>query len=136
MKLIVNAIEEIDYNQFKDWWIFWEFPIIPKDALPNNGFGGLKMTDENGVDLCAGYLYETNSSIAWIEFIVSNPSVKDRIKRKKAKIELIYYLTLQAEQKGYKSVFSSIKDKSLINSFLQNNYTESFENTKELSIKL
>ena len=77
MEFTINLIEENDYEKFCKWWKFWRWKPIEKVLLPNNGLGGLKITDENGVDVCVGFLYETNSGIAWIEFIISNPEIKD-----------------------------------------------------------
>lgn len=136
MEFIINAIEEKDYEQFVEWGKFFRFPYPPKNMLPSSGFGGLKLTNEDGVDLCAGYLYETNSDIAWLEWIISNPNVKDKKIRKESLTELIYYLTLQAEQKGYKAVFSSIKEEGLIEKYKQNGYLESNRSSKELTKKL
>ena len=104
MEMKINLIEQSDYNQFCKWWNYWNFPIPSKEVLPNDGIGGLKLTDENGIDLIAGFLYETNSGISWIEFIVSNPNIKDRNIRKEAKKNIILYLSLLAKEKGYLSM--------------------------------
>lgn len=136
MNLIINAIEETDYDKFVEWWKFWKFPPPPKNLLPANGLGGLKLTNEEGIDVAVAFLYETNSDIAWLEFLVLNPNIKDKNQREEAKKEIIYYLTLHAEQKGYKAVFSSVKQKSLIDSFVKNGYSESKQDTKELVINL
>jgi hypothetical protein len=103
--------------------------------LPYNGLGGLKITDENGIDICVGFLYETNSGIAWIEFIVSNPEIKNAEIRSQGRKELIRYLTLLAENKGFKVVFSSLANEQLINEFHENGYSVSKDKTKELTIK-
>lgn len=136
MELIINAIEETDYEKFVEWGKFFKFPYPPKNMLPLNALGGLKITNKEGLDVCAGYLYETNSDIAWLEWIISNPNIKDKKQRKEALTELIYYLTLHAEQKGYKAVFSSIKHKGLIEKYKQNGYSESKISSKEMIINL
>jgi len=136
MEFIINAIEETDYDKFVEWGKFFKFPFPPKNMLPSNGFGGLKLTNKEGIDICAGYLYETNSDIAWLEWIISNPSVKNKVVRKEALTELIYYLTLHAKQKGYKAVFSSIKEVGLIEKYKKNGYSESNRNSKEMIINL
>jgi hypothetical protein len=134
MNLTINAIEEKDYEKFVEWGIFFKFPFPPKNMLPSNALGGLKITNEEGIDICCGYLYETNSDIAWLEWIFSNPNIKDKELRKKALTELIYYLTLHAEQKGFKAVFSSIKEVGLIEKYKKNGYSESKLNSKEMII--
>jgi hypothetical protein len=131
----VNTISENDYKQFYKWWEFWRWTPPAKELLPYNGLGGLKITDENGIDICVGFLYETNSGIAWIEFIVSNPEIKNAEIRSQGRKELIRYLTLLAENKGFKVVFSSLANEQLINEFHENGYSVSKDKTKELTIK-
>ncbi len=136
MKLQVNLIEEGDYEKFCEWWAYSRFPAPPKEYLPNHGFGGLKITDENGIDVCAGFLFETNSSLAWLEFIVASPEIRDKEVRKEALTDLIRYLTVHAQQKGFKSVFASLTSKSLIEKYIEVGYTASLPNHTELTIKL
>lgn len=135
MEFTINLIEENDYEKFCKWWKFWRWKPIKKELLPNNGLGGLKITDENGIDICVGFLYETNSGIAWIEFIVSNPEIKDAKIRSEGRKNLIMYLTLHAENRGFKVVFSSLENENLISEFKENGYFESKNKTKELTIK-
>lgn len=138
--LQVRLIEEKDYEEFCQWWRFWNFPAPPLDSLPQNGLGGLKIVfvDDDGHEdnVCAAYLYETNSAIAWLEFLVSSPEIKDKKIRYESQVDLIRYLTVQAEQKGYKYVFSSLESKSLILKYKEVGYIESKTNHKELIIKL
>lgn len=139
MKLKVNLIEDGDYEKFCEWWKWNRFPAPPKDCLPNGGFGGLKITGEDGIDICAGFLFETNSGIAWLEFVVSNYEVKNKEIRKEALTDLIRYLTVFAEQKGFKAVFTSlnsIKSKGLIEKHLEIGYSASLPVHTELTIRL
>lgn len=136
MKLKVKLIEEGDYEKFCGWWKWHKFPAPPKDCLPNNALGGLKVTGEDGIDVCVGFLFETNSKIAWLEFIVSNPDIKDKKTRKKALTDLIRYLTVHAQQKGFKAVFASLTSKSLIEKHLEIGYSASLPNHTEVTIKL
>lgn len=136
MEFIINAIEKTDYDKFVEWWRWARFPAPTKNLLPNQGLGGLKLTNEEGVDVAVGFLYDTNSDISWLEFVTLNPSIKDKELRKEIKKEIIYYLTLHAEQKGYKAVFSSVKIEALRDSFIENGYIMSKQDTKELTINL
>ena len=101
MELNFLPLEENDYETLCIFWNFWNFTIPPKNCLPNNGTGGIKIVDANNTIICAGFLYETNSGIAWLEFIVLNPFIKDKKMRYNAQIELISLLTVEAEEKGY-----------------------------------
>lgn len=134
MEFKINKIQESDYDKFVGWWRYMRFPPPPKESLPNNGLGGIKLTDENGIDCCVGFLYRTNSNLAWLEFIVANPDVKDDNIRHKMLVELIATLSLQANQEGFKAVFASISNDNLIKKYLEVGYKSSKTKTTELII--
>jgi len=108
----VRMLTEEDYPLLCKYWSAWRFPAPPQDCLPNNGTGGI-MVMKDGVNICAGFIYFTNSKLSWIEFVVSNHEY-----REKDRAEAIQFLLNElcgiAERKGYKAVFSSIKHPSLI----------------------
>lgn len=130
----IRILEDNDYSTLLNWWNFWRFPAPAKDLLPEEGRGGL-MVYKDGIEICAGYLFFTNSKIAWLEFIVSNPEYKEK-DRKEAICFLINELTFIAKSKGFKVVFTSIKNENLINRFKECGYVIGSENTKELIIQL
>jgi hypothetical protein len=136
MELNFTSIEEQDYEILCEFCKFWKFSIPPKNCLPNNGTGGIKIIDENGTIICAGFLYETNSGIAWLEFIVSNPTIRDKKIRHEAQILLISMLTVIAEEKGFTAVFASITNKNLIEKYVEVGYTKNLINSSELYIAL
>lgn len=110
-----RAITETDYNMFTEWWKFFRFPAPPTDILPNNGMGGI-VVQKGDVDICAGFLYLTNSKIAWIEYIVSNPDYRKE-DRKEAIRHLISELCLIGKEQGYRIFYTSVANENLINRF-------------------
>lgn len=130
----IRMLTDNDFPTLQKWWDWWEFPKPPKDYLPDEGRGGIMVT-KNGIDICAGYLFFTNSKIAWLEFIVSNNEYKDK-DRKESKVFLINELTQIAKRKGFKVVFTSINDPFLIKYYKECGYSVGSENTTELIIKL
>lgn len=136
MELNFAYLEEGDYEKLCEFWNFWKFSIPPKDCLPNNGLGGIKIIDETGTIICAGFLYETNSGLSWLEFIISNPNIKDKKARSDSQIMLISHLTVEAEEKGFKAVFASITHKGLIEKYEQVGYTKNPINSTELYMSL
>lgn len=139
MNYIIDFIQEEDYETLCEWWSFWRFPSPPKEALPDNGLGGLKvsyMKDGEKIDVCAGFLYGTNSSIAWLEFIVSNPNVKDKKVRGESLNELIKEICSRAKTSGYGAIFSSLKNENLINKYTDVGFTKSNTKTTELTLNL
>ena len=108
----IRPLREDDYPQLCDWWKWFRFPAPPQDCLPANGLGGV-MVSKAGLDLCAGFLYFTNSKMCWLEFIVSNPEYRDKNRHEAIRL-LIDELAGVAQRKGCKAIFSSIKRKSLV----------------------
>lgn len=136
MNFTTRNLTEYDYNVLVNWWKFWRFTPPPQSILPNNGLGGIMIVDEYGYYSCAGFLYETNSKIAWIEYIVSNPNEKDKKTRNESLKYLILELTSIAEEKGYIATFSSIKNENLINKYIECGYVPSLGKCTELTFKI
>lgn len=60
-----------DYNIVKEWWEKHNWPVIPQSSLSTTGF---IVKDENGEGVLVAWIYHTNSDIAWMEWIISNPA--------------------------------------------------------------
>lgn len=130
----IRLLQDNDYTTLVKWWNFWKFPAPLKEYLPEEGKSGIIVYKEE-IEICAGFLFFTNSKMAWLEFIVSNPEYKEK-DRKEAICFLISELTHIAKSKGFKIVFTSVKNKSLINRFKDCGYVVGSENTTELIIQL
>lgn len=111
----VRQLKESDYDQLLKWWSWWNFTAPPKECLPQNGTCGLMIT-KDGIDICAGFIYFTNSKIAWIEFIVSNPEYRDK-DRREAIETLIIELSNIIRNKKFHVVFTTLVKKSLMDRF-------------------
>jgi hypothetical protein len=110
----IRFLQPEDYdNILVGWWKGWRWTPPAKDMLPQDGAGGLIVSIDK-VDVCAGFIYFTNSKTVWIEYIVSNPEFKDRDSRVIALDTLIYTLTDIAKDKGYKFAYTSLKSNPLI----------------------
>lgn len=123
-------LNEEDYSQLVDWWKSYDWTPPSQNILPDNGKCGL-MVNKNGINICAGFIYFTNSDIAWIEFIISNKAYKKNDK-KTALRELIQALTGVCESQGAKVVFTSLKSKSLIKLFKEEGYQTGDTNVTQL----
>jgi hypothetical protein len=104
-----------DYDTLCTWWRLhgWSAPL--EEALPKNG---LIVRDSEGRGIAAGFLYLTDSSIAWLEFVVANP-LCDKIVRDKALDTLITQLIDLARRCGKSLIFSSINHPSLVKRYEQ-----------------
>jgi hypothetical protein len=123
-----RALTSNDYGMLCEWWSFWRFAAPPQHALSTSGI----IVFEGDIPVCAGFLYGTNSSFCLIEFIVSNPNVKDKELRSNAMEYLINSLCYIGNQSGFYLVFSSLKNQNLINKYKDCGFTEGSNNCVEL----
>jgi hypothetical protein len=134
MRLLkTRNIKEEDYNMLLSWWKWHRFPAPKKQMLPDNGLGGIIIQDE-GIDICAGFLYLTNSKLCWLEYIVSNPEYKNKENRKIAISLTIKRLCEIAKEIGYEAVFTSVKNPHLISQFESFGFSK--DNATEMALKL
>jgi len=112
-----------DYPELVTWWKWFRFPAPAPDMLPNNLKDGI-MISINGENICAGFIYRTPSSFAWLEFIVSNPAIKDKSIRKESLELLINTITEMAKKLGFKLIFTSVKNENLINKYTDCGYVK------------
>ena len=111
----IRYLKQEDYNLLCDWWKEWNWDIPPRDFLPENGTGGF-MVEKDGNPVIAGFIYFTNSAVAWSEFIISDKNYKNK-DRKEAKQILIHELCELAKRKGSKYIYTVVK-----NQFLKKDY--------------
>jgi hypothetical protein len=114
--LTIRPLIESDYDVLCKWWKDWGWNPIPKGFLPQNGEGGL-MVMEDETPIVAGFLFVTNSEVAWLEFIISNKNYTNKEIRKKSINLLIETLTNMAKQNGFKYIYTILKNDSLIKAY-------------------
>lgn len=134
MELSLRALKESDYEDMCSWWKWWRWPEISKATLPMNGMGGL-MVYKDEILIAAGFLYLTNSNVALIEFIVSNPNYRQS-DRKDALEVLIMGLEDVARSQGRDTIVSFARNKSLMNIHEKLNYTVDKNPSYEISKKI
>lgn len=134
--MIFNArlLTESDYDKLLSFWKDNRFPAPPKDALPENGTGGI-MIQKDGIDICAGFIYFTNSKIVWLEYVIADFNYREK-DRKEAIQTLISELCGIAQRKGFKYVFTSLKNENLIKRFEEVGFSKGYNNTTEMVLKL
>lgn len=134
MELQVRALVESDLQYLHSWWESWNWPPVTKDLLPLNGLGGLMVYKED-VLIAAGYLYLTNSKVAWLEWVVSNPMYRENDRKDSLKL-LINSLEHIALQQGASIILSIGRNKGLLEIHKSLGYTvddtPSYEITKKI----
>jgi len=131
MKFNARLLEDGDYeNILCDWWKDWKWDAPSKDFLPEEGRGGM-MVSKDGVNICAGFMYFTNSNVAWCEWVVSNKQYRDK-DRKEAMYFLINIIAEICKGKGAKYIFTSLNNKALIQKYEDCKYVETDKNCTQM----
>jgi hypothetical protein len=132
MEFNIKPLGETDYEDILvGWWKDWKWTPPPKDFLPSDGKGGVMVLD-NDIPVCAGFVYMTNSKVAWVDWIISNKEYKKKPQRKEALDLLITTLTNICKDTGNKYCYALIKNKSLIKTYETLGYTSADSYTQEM----
>lgn len=102
--MLIRPYTPADYETVSGWWRAHKWPQVPSNTLPPNGL----IVDE----VCAGFLYCTDSPISWLEWVVADPTAP-REKRDAALDTLIDSLIKVAKAAGRPIIFSSTKHPAL-----------------------
>lgn len=131
MDFQVRGLTEDDYdNLLVNWWKDWGWIAPPKDFLPENGTGGI-MVYKGDVNICAGFIYTTNSGVALTEFVISDKNYKESDRGEAIQL-LIDCIILMIKDMGYKYGHVILKNKSLLNKYKESGYIVSDDNVTEM----
>lgn len=95
---------ELHYESVCSWWEGHGWPALPMNALPSRGF--------IVPDVAAGFLYSTDSCIAWMEWVVANPKANARDIYSGVK-ELVSTIIKEAKEDGFSLVFTAVRHHGL-----------------------
>ena len=132
MELNIRKLEENDYeNILVNWWNDYAWTPPFKNFLPDNGTGGFIVYSKD-IPICAGFVYKTNSKVAWVDWIISDKNYKD----KKIKAEALEYLITTmsniCKELGYIYAYALIKHKGLIKIYEKLGYIKADNYNQEL----
>ena len=132
MELTINRLSENDYdNILTKWWRDWAWTAPAKDFLPDNGTGGMIVYDGD-TPVCAGFIYVTNSSVSWVDWIISNKEYTNKEGRKLALRMLIESLTNICTSSGSKYIYALIKNQHLTKVYEDLGYIKGDSYTSEM----
>jgi hypothetical protein len=132
MDFNIRKLDENDYDQtLVGWWNDWGWTPPSKDFLPDNGAGGMMVLDGDE-PVCAGFIYITNSKVAWVDWIISNKNYRKKPQRRQALEFLIETLTDMSQNTGYKYIYALIKNPSLIETYEKFGYLKGDTYTSEM----
>lgn len=132
MELNIRELNETDYdNILVGWWNQWGWMPPKRDFLPDNGKGGIIVFDGD-IPVCAGFMYITNSKVAWVDWIISNKEYTKKPQRKDAIKLLVSSLTDMCKNTGSKYSYALIKNRSLIEMYESIGYVKGDSYTGEM----
>jgi hypothetical protein len=132
MNLEIKPLNETDYEEILvEWWKQWNWEPPVKDFLPDDGKGGIMIYDGD-IPICAGFVYITNSKVAWVDWIISNKKYRIKDKRREAIKLLIESLTIISKNTGSKYAYALIKNQSLIQTYKDLGYIKGDSYTSEM----
>ena len=130
MELTIRPLTYADYDDILvGWWNDWEWTPPLREFLPYDGVGGMMVYDGD-TPVCAGFIYLTNSKVAWVDWIISNKGYRD--KRSEAITMLVSSLTRVCEQNEAKFVYALIKHDGLIKTYESLGYVAGDSYNKEM----
>ena len=111
-----------DYLMLTKWWESWDWMALPEVTLPATGI----IITNQGVDICAAFLYKTDSAVCWAEnFIIDKQAPRDL--RRGAVECLIKQITIEAKEQGFAVMMSSIQHEGLIKKLIASGYSPEYE---------
>ena len=125
----IRPIMVEDYTILMEWWKSYDGIEIPDSSiLPTGGLGGFVIEKKERM-IAAAYIYFTNSAIAYIDFLISDPNYKSK-DRYEIIAQLIVACSNAAVKQGSKLVWAITtyngviqRCKELGGDVLDNNYT-------------
>jgi hypothetical protein len=119
---------KLHYAMICDWWTRQKFTPIAPELLPQRG---LVVQSDEGIPLCVGFLYSTDSAMGWVEFIVGNPDARRR-DVSHALDRLLECLVDLSKLIGHRALFTSSNLKGLVKRFTRAGFTIGDINTTQL----
>lgn len=127
----IRFLTDTDYdNTLVKWWEDWRWTAPLKECLPENGTCGMMVTS-NGVEVCAGFVYFTNSKMAWVEYIISNKEYRGEDRSDCIEF-LINTLCELVKDKGFSYIYASIKNNHLVKKYNNCGFISGDSNCQEM----
>ena len=115
------------FQEVSSWWKFWRWNAHPTpEVLSDIGY----IIEKDGMNLCAGWLFTTNSCIGSMEYIIGNPYADTEL-RGRALDFLIECLAQRNLKEGKKVFMTNIKNEALAKRLLRLGFLQGDTNIKQ-----
>lgn len=104
-----------DYDLIKSWWNAHNWKEVPSSSLPSCGY----IVNE----VCVGFLYLTNSDMALLEWVVSDPNSDVELRNQSLDL-LLAVLTEEAKLNGVKFIFTATRHPKLQERYKKHEFLE------------
>tara|TARA_R100001463_G_scaffold76672_3_gene130819 strand:- start:243 stop:653 length:411 start_codon:yes stop_codon:yes gene_type:complete len=132
MELNLTPLQHEDYDKILvPWWKQWNWTPPQRDFLPEHGTGGL-MVWAGKTPVCAGFVYNTNSKVGWVDWIISNKEYRHPINRAQALDLLILTLGEICKKQDKKYSYALLRHKKLIKTYEKLGYRAGDQYTQEM----
>ena len=132
MEFNIRKLNSTDYEDILvSWWNDWGWEPPAKDFLPDDGEGGLIVLDDD-IPVCAGFIYITNSKVAWVDWIISNKNYDNKKAKHRAVKSLVDSLTQACKAGGSKYAYALIKHDGLIDTYKELGYMKADNYSQEM----
>ena len=136
MKFNIIPLKYEDYdNILVGWWKDWGWEAPMREFLPQDGEGGIIVYDGD-TPVCAGFLYNTNSKVAWVDWVISNKEYTHKENRKQALKLLIDTLNNMCKDIGKEYCYALLKHEGLIKMYEELGYKKGDSYTVEMIKKI
>lgn len=125
------CLNEPDYYLVMGWLKSWKFEPLPRQYYSEYG----AIVSKGGEDVCCGWLYQSDSKIAWIEWVVINKKASK--KNREGAIDFLYEtLFNKGKELGFELVMTYTKKGRFCN-YLEDKhgFTPTGETNMELLFK-
>ena len=125
-----RALDRNDYEMLVGWWSAWGWPTPPSlGMLPADAF--LVYNTETLTNVYAGFLYRTGTSIAWLEYVVSNKGAS--VDERRGGLEyLVGVVGTIAKHYGAEMLFSSTISPAFCQSLINTGFVLGDKNVNHL----
>ena len=120
-----------DYPTIAKWWVRHSWVPVPIQGLPGTGL----VSEIDGKPVAAGWLFLSDSCMAWMEYMVGDPDSKFE-DRDKGLDEVVEGLSDVARGLGYKIIMVSVGHKRLIDRYSKHDFKETDLNMVNMTRRL
>jgi len=114
--LNIRRLTDKDWDTLVSWWDNWpKWKAPTKDFLPENGKGGL-IVEINDTPVVAGFIYLTNSKLAFINDIIYDKNKDEKLLHNSLDL-LIVAFEQTLKELGFKTIVIINTDEMLNNSY-------------------